>query len=120
MSRPATLALLALALASVVLGALPAAAERTQSDFVLIREGETVSEDLYAAGDVILIAGLIEGDLGVKREFLRRLEAIRRCFQDPLGLRIDGSFLFCAGRGKGSRKDECQGGQTRWNGQFSQ
>ena len=63
MSRPATLALLALVLTSVTLGALPAAAERTQSDFVLIREGETVTEDLYAAGDVILIAGLIEGDL---------------------------------------------------------
>jgi cytoskeletal protein CcmA (bactofilin family) len=63
MSRPATLALLVLVLASVVLGALPAAAERTQSDFVLIREGETVGEDLYAAGDVILIAGLVDGDL---------------------------------------------------------
>ena len=63
MSRPATVVLPALVLVSVLLGALPAAAERTQSDFVLIREGETVSEDLYAAGDVILIAGLIEGDL---------------------------------------------------------
>jgi hypothetical protein len=63
MSRPATLGLLTLVLASVTLGALPAAAERTQSDFVLIREGETVAEDLYAAGDVVLIAGLIEGDL---------------------------------------------------------
>ena len=63
MSRPATLVLLVLVLSSVTLGALPAAAERTQSDFVLIREGETVAEDLYAAGDVILIAGLIEGDL---------------------------------------------------------
>lgn len=63
MSRPATLALLALVLVSVIFGALPAAAERTQSDFVLIREGETVAEDLYAAGDVILIAGLVEGDL---------------------------------------------------------
>lgn len=63
MSRPATLALVALVLASTVIGALPASAERTQSDFVLIREGETVAEDLYAAGDVILIAGLIEGDL---------------------------------------------------------
>lgn len=63
MSRPATLCLLTLVLASVTLGALPAAAERTQSDFVLIREGETVAEDLYAAGDVVLIAGLIEGDL---------------------------------------------------------
>ena len=63
MTRPATLVLPALVLVSLVLGALPAAAERTQSDFVLIREGETVGEDLYAAGDVILIAGLIEGDL---------------------------------------------------------
>ena len=56
MSRPATLVLLALVSVSVMLGALPAAAERTQSDFVLIREGETVGEDLYAAGDVVFIA----------------------------------------------------------------
>ncbi len=63
MSRPGTFALLTLVLVSMMLGALPAAAERTQSSFVLIREGETVTEDLYAAGDVILISGLIEGDL---------------------------------------------------------
>lgn len=41
----------------------PAAAERTQSDFVLVREDEVISEDLYAAGDLIVIAGEIEGDL---------------------------------------------------------
>lgn len=61
-----------LAIAAVLIGAsgiavamapLPASAERTQSDFVFIREGETVSEDLYAAGNLIVIAGVVDGDL---------------------------------------------------------
>lgn len=43
--------------------ALPAAAERIQSDFVLIRSGDVVGEDLYAAGNDITIEGRIEGDL---------------------------------------------------------
>ena len=47
----------------LVVPGLPALAERTQSDFVLIPEGETVGEDLFAAGDVIVIAGVIDGDL---------------------------------------------------------
>jgi cytoskeletal protein CcmA (bactofilin family) len=40
-----------------------AAAETTQSDLVLIREGDVVNEDLYAAGNRIQISGRIEGDL---------------------------------------------------------
>lgn len=43
--------------------ALPAAAERISSDFVLIRSGDVVGEDLYAAGNDITIEGRIEGDL---------------------------------------------------------
>ncbi len=63
MSRLTALVMLAVVAGTVVTGAQPASAERTQSDFVLIQEGETVSEDLYAAGDMIVIQGLIEGDL---------------------------------------------------------
>ena len=44
-------------------GALPALAARTQSDLVLVREGDVISEDLYAAGNSILIDGEIQGDL---------------------------------------------------------
>ncbi|HJR86779.1 MAG TPA: polymer-forming cytoskeletal protein [Acidimicrobiia bacterium] len=42
---------------------LDAAAEVTQSDFVLVREGEVVEEDLMAAGNRIQVDGRIEGDL---------------------------------------------------------
>jgi cytoskeletal protein CcmA (bactofilin family) len=63
MSRLTALVMLVIVAVTVFMGALPASAERTQSDFVLIREGETVSEDLYAAGDLIVIQGLVEGDL---------------------------------------------------------
>ena len=41
----------------------PAAAEITQSDFVLVREEEVVEEDLIAAGNRIQVDGRIEGDL---------------------------------------------------------
>ncbi|MGF1665204.1 MAG: polymer-forming cytoskeletal protein [Acidimicrobiia bacterium] len=47
----------------VLLGPLPARAETTQSDLVLIREDDVVTEDLYAAGNTVQIAGRIEGDL---------------------------------------------------------
>ena len=47
----------------LVLVPLPAAAEVTQSDFVLVREGEVVEEDLIAAGNRIEVDGRIEGDL---------------------------------------------------------
>ncbi|GIU91515.1 MAG: hypothetical protein KatS3mg011_0421 [Acidimicrobiia bacterium] len=49
--------------AAVLLLPLPARAERTQSDLVLIREGDRVDEDLYAAGNVIRVAGVVAGDL---------------------------------------------------------
>lgn len=58
--RPAVLAVLA---AVLFLTPLPALAETTQSDLVLIREGDVVSEDLYAAGNRIQISGRVEGDL---------------------------------------------------------
>ncbi len=47
----------------VVGPALPARAERLQSDFVFIRGEDVVSEDLYAAANRITIAGRVEGDL---------------------------------------------------------
>ena len=42
---------------------LAAAARLTQSDLVLVRADDVVSEDLYAAGNRIAIEGRIEGDL---------------------------------------------------------
>lgn len=42
---------------------LIAQAETTQSDFVLVREGEVVTEDLIAAGNSVQVDGTIEGDL---------------------------------------------------------
>ncbi|HJU51663.1 MAG TPA: polymer-forming cytoskeletal protein [Acidimicrobiia bacterium] len=60
MSRRRWLVLVALGL---VLVPLDAAAEVTQSDFVLVREGEVVEEDLMAAGNRIQVDGRIEGDL---------------------------------------------------------
>ncbi len=39
------------------------AAETASSEIVIIREGDTVSEDLYAAGVRIVIEGRVEGDL---------------------------------------------------------
>lgn len=55
----------ALPLLLVALLAIPlvARAETTQSDFVLVREGEVVTEDLIAAGNSIQVDGTIEGDL---------------------------------------------------------
>lgn len=63
MSRLAVLVSAAAVICLLVSGPLPAAAERIQSNVVLVREGQTISEDLYAAGDVIVVSGLIEGDL---------------------------------------------------------
>jgi cytoskeletal protein CcmA (bactofilin family) len=39
------------------------AAETASSEIVIIREGDTVSEDLYAAGVRVVIEGRVEGDL---------------------------------------------------------
>jgi len=43
--------------------ALPAFAQRVQSDVVLVRDGDVITEDLYAAGNSIIVTGVIEGDL---------------------------------------------------------
>ncbi|MBA3362481.1 MAG: polymer-forming cytoskeletal protein [Acidimicrobiia bacterium] len=50
---------------SVGLLAIPliARAETTQSDFVLVRDGEVVTEDLIAAGNSVQVDGTIQGDL---------------------------------------------------------
>ena len=48
----------------ILAGATPAlAAETTASEIVIIPVGDTVSEDLYAAGAQVLVEGTIEGDL---------------------------------------------------------
>jgi cytoskeletal protein CcmA (bactofilin family) len=49
----------------IVMGCLatPADAEVTQSDLVIVRPEDTITEDLYAAGNSIRIEGRIEGDL---------------------------------------------------------
>lgn len=52
-----------MATVGLVLVPLPVAAEVTQSDLVLVREGETVNEDLIAAGNRIRVDGVIDGDL---------------------------------------------------------
>ena len=53
----------ALATVLVVGFALPVLGARTQSDLVLIREGDVIEEDLYAAGNDIQVDGVIRGDL---------------------------------------------------------
>jgi hypothetical protein len=45
------------------LGAVPARAERTQSDLVIVRAGDVIREDLYAAGSRVVVEGRVEGDL---------------------------------------------------------
>ncbi|HJR93526.1 MAG TPA: hypothetical protein VJ938_13860 [Acidimicrobiia bacterium] len=53
-----------LSLLLVALVALPAwAAERTSSDVVLVDEGDVVGDDLYAAGNRVVILGRVDGDL---------------------------------------------------------
>lgn len=52
----------ALALLILLVG-LPAAAQRVQSNIVIIESDDVVDEDLYAAGNSIRISGRIEGDL---------------------------------------------------------
>ncbi|CAN5875729.1 hypothetical protein BH23ACT5_BH23ACT5_10260 [soil metagenome] len=50
----------------VVFGALPAqAAQLSASDLVLVDTGTVVTDDLYAAGNRVLILGRVEGDLVV-------------------------------------------------------
>ena len=47
----------------VGLGGTAFAAETSSSDLVIIREGDTVSDDLYATGLKVLIEGVVDGDL---------------------------------------------------------
>lgn len=56
---------LVLLLGLVVFGLspIPARAELTQSDFVLVRPEDTITEDLYAAGNTVRVEGRIDGDL---------------------------------------------------------
>src|SRR5688572_13671339 len=48
----------------ILAGTSPAfAAETAASEIVIIPEGDTVTEDLYAVGSRVLVEGTIEGDL---------------------------------------------------------
>ena len=55
--------LLTVAVGLLLLIPIAAAARLTQSDLVLVRADDVVTEDLYAAGNRITIEGRIEGDL---------------------------------------------------------
>ena len=55
--------LLTVAVGLLLLVPIAAAARLTQSDLVLVRADDVVTEDLYAAGNRITIEGRIEGDL---------------------------------------------------------
>jgi cytoskeletal protein CcmA (bactofilin family) len=55
--------LLAVIVGLLLLIPIAAAARLTQSDLVLVRADDVVTEDLYAAGNRITIEGRIEGDL---------------------------------------------------------
>lgn len=48
---------------AVVALPLPAVAQRVQSNVVLVRSDDVIREDLYAAGNTIIVSGVIEGDL---------------------------------------------------------
>jgi hypothetical protein len=55
--------LLTVAVGLLLLIPIAAAARLTQSDLVLVRADDVVTEDLYAAGNRITIEGRVEGDL---------------------------------------------------------
>lgn len=78
---------LSLLVVGLLLAPLPVAAETTQSDLVLIREGDVVGEDLYAAGNRIDIDGVIEGDLVAAAFGETRIDG-----------RVDGSVTVLSGR----------------------
>ena len=61
-SRPLVLGALATCFL-LTLGGTALAAETSSSDIVIIPEGDTITDDLYAAGLRILVEGVIEGDL---------------------------------------------------------
>ncbi|MEX1126793.1 MAG: hypothetical protein WEE53_14125 [Acidimicrobiia bacterium] len=63
-SRSRTLVLAALTTCFLLgFGGTALAAETSSSDLVIIREGDTVDDDLYAAGLRVLIEGVVDGDL---------------------------------------------------------
>lgn len=62
--------------ALVVAVPLPAAAQRVQSNVVLVREDDVITEDLYAAGNSVLVAGTVEGDLVAAAFDLVRIEGV--------------------------------------------
>ncbi|MGH9194113.1 MAG: polymer-forming cytoskeletal protein, partial [Acidimicrobiia bacterium] len=55
--------LLIAALFLLMLLPLPAHAELTQSDLVLVQADDVITEDLYAAGNRVQVDGRVEGDL---------------------------------------------------------
>ncbi|MEX2280273.1 MAG: hypothetical protein WEA76_09310 [Acidimicrobiia bacterium] len=59
--RMASVALLAGVFVSLL--PVPAFAQRVQSNVVLVRADDVITEDLYAAGNTIVVSGVIEGDL---------------------------------------------------------
>lgn len=61
-SRPLVLAALTTCFL-IGLGGTAFAAETSSSDLVIIREGDTVSDDLYATGLRVLVEGVVDGDL---------------------------------------------------------
>ena len=61
-SRPLVLAALTTSFV-LGLGGTALAAETSSSDLVIIREGDSVADDLYATGLRVLIEGAVEGDL---------------------------------------------------------
>ena len=76
-------ALAALALASCGASSAPQALGTVASDVYLVREGEVVSEDVYAAASLVKMAGVIEGDLVVLAS--DRLEVTGRVEGDLIG-----------------------------------
>ncbi|HSJ28969.1 MAG TPA: hypothetical protein VLB67_12215 [Acidimicrobiia bacterium] len=62
-SRRRAVCLLVIAGALTVTFPIPAVAQRVQSSVVLVRADDVIAEDLYAAGNTIVVSGLIEGDL---------------------------------------------------------
>lgn len=84
--------------------ALPAAAERTQADLVLVRAGDTIEEDLYAAGNVVQIDGTVDGDLvaaawrEVKINGVVRGDVVAVASRVVIDGRVDGSVRVVARR----------------------
>lgn len=61
-SRPALVAVVS-AVSLFAISAPAVAAETASSELVIIREGDTVDDDLYATGVRVIIEGTVDGDL---------------------------------------------------------